>query len=94
VPLTLAEVYHLGSLARTLQVPPPDIIHSETVGFIMQARPCTFLNKNNLCRIYTDRPVHCRAFPTDLLEWCALSWKRFGAAEKLLSPLPHGRRSE
>lgn len=79
VPLSAAEAGRLPALAQSLGLAPPRIISSESgLPFVMQASPCTFLNKSNLCSIYSQRPDHCRAFPRDLLEWCPLSWKRFG----------------
>jgi len=36
--------------------------------------PCPFLNEKNLCMIYEDRPLACRAFP---LFGSRVSWNRF-----------------
>lgn len=78
IPLSSEEADRLLAIAEARHLPQPMIIRGENDPFIMQASPCVFLNKSNLCSIYADRPVHCRAFPGDYLEWCALSWKRFG----------------
>jgi Fe-S-cluster containining protein len=78
IPLSADESTRLQVLAQSLHLSPPRIISTDSTPHLMQASPCTFLSKTNLCSIYADRPAHCRAFPGDYLEWCALSWKRFG----------------
>ena len=88
VSLTPAEAERLPKLAAALGLPQPEIVPHDTgqqgepaeaaQEHIMYALPCTFLSKNNLCLIYRDRPEHCHAFPNQLLDWCPLSWKRFG----------------
>ncbi|MSQ28823.1 MAG: hypothetical protein EXR51_11930 [Dehalococcoidia bacterium] len=89
VVLTAAEAAMLRATAIRLGLSEPSIGpyqppaegNRETV-FVMYAKPCVFLSKNNLCLAYHDRPGHCRAFPQQPLEWCPLSLKRDAASNR------------
>lgn len=75
IELTPEEAARLKALAKRKHLPQPEIVpdSQQPGGFVMQATPCVFLNKANLCSIYKDRPQHCRDFPDTVREWCPLS---------------------
>ena len=31
--------------------------------YVLKKSPCTFLNDDNTCRVYDDRPLACREYP-------------------------------
>jgi hypothetical protein len=74
---TPEEAARLRKLATRKHLPQPELVpytaRDGSDGFIMQATPCVFLNKANLCGIYKDRPQHCRDFPDTARDWCPLS---------------------
>jgi Fe-S-cluster containining protein len=35
----------------------------EDQDYVLQSSPCTFLNEDNTCSIYEDRPLACREYP-------------------------------
>ena len=45
---------------------------------VLYASPCPFLDGDNLCRIYDERPKHCQGYPYQWQPWCALSHKWYG----------------
>ena len=84
VELTEEEAERMHRLADKLGVEQPtimDYVRDEkgvkTPAWVMHATPCTFLGKDKLCRIYKDRPEHCRDFPNTWREWCYLSHREF-----------------
>ena len=42
---------------------------------VLYASPCPFLDEDNLCRIYDQRPKHCQCYPYQWQPWCPLSHK-------------------
>lgn len=54
--------------ARSLRIKPGDFITKylrvdEDNDFVLQATPCPFLDSDNHCKIYPDRPKACREYP-------------------------------
>lgn len=54
--------------ARALRIKPGDFIEKylkvdEDKDFVLKSSPCTFLNDDNYCSIYENRPKACREYP-------------------------------
>lgn len=54
--------------AKSLRMKPGDFIEAylridEDQDYVLQKSPCTFLESDNTCRIYEDRPNACREYP-------------------------------
>ena len=58
----------IDRISRRLRVKPSDFIskylHKDEDGdFVLNEAPCTFLDSENYCLIYDDRPAACREYP-------------------------------
>ena len=58
----------IDRLARALRMKPGDFISKflridEDKDFVLQSSPCPFLEIDNSCRVYADRPRACREYP-------------------------------
>lgn len=54
--------------AKALRVKPGDFVKKylridEDKDYVLQSSPCPFLNEDNYCSIYEDRPKACREYP-------------------------------
>ena len=54
--------------AKAIRVKPGDFIQKylymdEDGDFVLHRSPCAFLEKDNTCKIYADRPKACREYP-------------------------------
>lgn len=54
--------------AKALKMKPGDFIQKylfmdEEGDFVLKQSPCAFLNSDNTCHIYEDRPAACREYP-------------------------------
>jgi Fe-S-cluster containining protein len=54
--------------ARALKLKPGDFLQTylemdEDGDFVLKVAPCPFLDQQNYCRIYDDRPAACREYP-------------------------------
>ena len=55
-------------VARALRMKPGDFIArylriDEDNDYVLQSSPCPFLDEENYCRVYNDRPKACREYP-------------------------------
>ena len=55
-------------LARALRMKPGDFIEKylrvdEDRDYVLKASPCPFLDEDNYCQVYEDRPRACREYP-------------------------------
>lgn len=55
-------------VAKALRVKPGDFIEKylridEDKDFVLKSSPCPFLDEDNRCRVYQDRPKACREYP-------------------------------
>lgn len=55
-------------VARALRLKPGDFIErylriDEDNDYVLQSSPCPFLDQDNYCRVYNDRPKACREYP-------------------------------
>lgn len=55
-------------ISKSLRVKESEFIRSylrmdEENDYVLQKSPCTFLNVDNTCSIYEDRPLACREYP-------------------------------
>jgi len=55
-------------LAKALRIKPGNFIETylkidEDYDFVFKSAPCPFLDKENHCRVYEDRPKACREYP-------------------------------
>jgi Fe-S-cluster containining protein len=58
----------IDRIAKRLRVRPSDFIaqylHQDEEGdYVLNTAPCTFLDSDNYCSIYEDRPSACREYP-------------------------------
>lgn len=58
----------IDRIAKRLRVRPSDFIaeylHQDEEGdYVLNSAPCTFLDSDNYCTIYEDRPTACREYP-------------------------------
>ena len=58
----------IDRVAKRLRVKPSDFIshylHQDEEGdYVLNTAPCTFLDSDNYCSIYEDRPTACREYP-------------------------------
>ena len=58
----------IDRVAKRLRVRPSDFIaqylHQDEEGdYVLNSAPCTFLDSDNYCSIYEDRPTACREYP-------------------------------
>ncbi|MCZ8071104.1 MAG: YkgJ family cysteine cluster protein [Bacteroidota bacterium] len=55
-------------VAKALRMKPGDFIQKylridEDKDYVLQSSPCPFLDDDNRCRVYQDRPKACREYP-------------------------------
>jgi uncharacterized protein len=55
-------------LAKTLRIKPGEFIKTylrldEDNDYVLQTAPCPFLDQDNYCSVYADRPKACREYP-------------------------------
>ncbi|MFM8849423.1 MAG: YkgJ family cysteine cluster protein [Cytophagales bacterium] len=55
-------------VAKALRIKPGDFIQKylridEDKDYVLQSSPCPFLDDDNRCRVYQDRPKACREYP-------------------------------
>lgn len=55
-------------VARSLRMKPGDFIEKylridEDKDYVLQSSPCPFLDSDNYCKVYEDRPKACREYP-------------------------------
>lgn len=55
-------------VARSLRMKPGDFIQKylridEDRDYVLKSSPCPFLDEENYCRVYDDRPKACREYP-------------------------------
>lgn len=55
-------------MAKALKIKPSQLVSDhlridEDGDYVFKAMPCPFLEADNYCRIYADRPVACREYP-------------------------------
>ena len=55
-------------LARSFRMKPGDFIDQyltidEDKDYVLKSSPCPFLDEDNYCRVYNDRPKACREYP-------------------------------
>lgn len=55
-------------VAKALRMKPGDFIETylredEDKDFVLKSAPCPFLDKDNYCKVYDDRPKACREYP-------------------------------
>jgi Fe-S-cluster containining protein len=55
-------------VAKALRMKPGDFIEAylqvdEDNDFVLKSSPCPFLDADNYCRVYADRPKACREYP-------------------------------
>jgi len=58
----------IDRLAKALRMKPGDFIEKylmvdEEDDYVLKSSPCPFLDKDNYCRVYEDRPKACREYP-------------------------------
>ncbi|MDN4166278.1 YkgJ family cysteine cluster protein [Cytophagales bacterium LB-30] len=58
----------IDRLAKTLGMKPGQFIDAylkvdEDQDYVLKSSPCTFLNEDNTCQVYEDRPRACREYP-------------------------------
>ncbi|MCH2200012.1 MAG: YkgJ family cysteine cluster protein [Flavobacteriales bacterium] len=58
----------IDRLAKRLRVRPSRFIDQylrmdEDHDYVLKSSPCTFLNEDNTCSVYEDRPLACREYP-------------------------------
>jgi Fe-S-cluster containining protein len=60
--------WDIERLAAHYRIRPAEFIQrhlkmDEEGDFVLTSSPCTFLNDDNTCRVYDDRPDACRGYP-------------------------------
>ena len=55
-------------VAKAVRLKPADFIHQylkvdEDGDYVLQSSPCPFLDGDNYCSVYKDRPTACREYP-------------------------------
>jgi Fe-S-cluster containining protein len=55
-------------VARALKIKPGDFVEKylridEDHDYVLKSSPCPFLDEENYCRVYEDRPKACREYP-------------------------------
>lgn len=55
-------------VARALRMKPGDFVEKylridEDKDYVLKSSPCPFLDEENYCRVYADRPKACREYP-------------------------------
>jgi Fe-S-cluster containining protein len=55
-------------VAKSLRIKPGDFIEKylridEDKDYVLKSSPCPFLDKDNYCQVYEDRPKACREYP-------------------------------
>jgi uncharacterized protein len=58
----------IDRLSRSLRIKPGDFIAKylridEDNDYVLKSAPCPFLQDDNMCRVYEDRPKACREYP-------------------------------
>lgn len=58
----------IDRLSKKLKVRPSQFIDQylrmdEDNDYVLQSSPCAFLNEDNTCSVYDDRPAACREYP-------------------------------
>ena len=58
----------IQKIAKALKVKPSQLVSDylrvdEDGDYVFKSMPCPFLDSDNYCRIYNDRPVACREYP-------------------------------
>jgi hypothetical protein len=58
----------IQKMAKALKIKPSQLVADylrvdEDGDYVFRAMPCPFLDTDNFCRIYADRPVACREYP-------------------------------
>jgi len=58
----------IGRMSKALKIKPSDFVEKflrtdEDGDYVFKTMPCPFLEKDNYCSIYENRPVACREYP-------------------------------
>lgn len=64
----LFQMTDIERLAKSLKIKPQQFIHQylkidEDGDYVLQSSPCPFLDADNYCLVYKDRPTACREYP-------------------------------